>query len=304
MITLTDTNASEIAAAFLTERTRGGSPAMGMVMTLVVVTDEEHSEDALKAARAAAREHPSRVLCMVMGSPDGEARVEAEVGIGQRRSGETALITLVGEVVEHAESVVRPLLLSDSPVAVWWACDAPEEPALDPIGAMAQRRITDAAAVLESTAKKEALARLCRHYSPGDTDLAWTRITPWRALLAAALDQHPVKITGASVSGEKICPSTELLAGWLEDRLSITCELRKSAGPEITDVVLETLTGQIRISREHGANATLSIPDSMDRTVSLKKRSLPDLLAEELRHLDEDEIYAATVRHLLKGLEH
>ena len=37
----------------------------------------------------------------------------------------------------------------------------------------------------------------CASYHPGNTDLAWTRITPWRALLAAALDQHPLKVTGA-----------------------------------------------------------------------------------------------------------
>jgi len=35
------------------------------------------------------------------------------------------------------------------------------------------------------------LRHLCANYVPGDTDLAWTRLTPWRALLAAATTSLP-----------------------------------------------------------------------------------------------------------------
>ena len=41
MIELTDTTASAISAAFIKDRIKAGSPAMGMVLTLIVVTDEE-----------------------------------------------------------------------------------------------------------------------------------------------------------------------------------------------------------------------------------------------------------------------
>ena len=37
-----------------------------------------------------------------------------------------------------------------------------------------------------------------------------------------------------------------------------------------------------------------------DRPVALKRRSIPELLAEELRRLDEDDTYAATARRLVK----
>ena len=41
-------------------------------------------------------------------------------------------------------------------------------------------------------------------YTAGDTDLAWSRITYWRALLASAIDQAPYEpITSAVVSGLK-----------------------------------------------------------------------------------------------------
>ncbi len=50
-IELTGTNASKIASALLAERRKAGSPAMGMVLTFVVVTDEGDHYDAMKAAR-------------------------------------------------------------------------------------------------------------------------------------------------------------------------------------------------------------------------------------------------------------
>src|SRR3954452_2609299 len=189
VIELIDTNASGIAAEFVASRLRSGSPAMSMVMTLVIVVDEDAAPDAMRVARQASHEHPARVLGVILGDARGKPQVNAQVGTGDGWTGETALIRLEGEVVKHAESVVLPLLLPDSPVAIWWPADPPEDPASDPLGALAQRRITDAAAATRG--KGKAMHTLCGNYAKGNTDLAWTRITPWRALLAAALDQSP-----------------------------------------------------------------------------------------------------------------
>ncbi|MFL6024706.1 MAG: glucose-6-phosphate dehydrogenase assembly protein OpcA [Marmoricola sp.] len=298
---LLSTNASKIAAEFVRARTKAGSPAMGMVMTLVIVVDEEHAPDALAAARKASREHPARVLAVILGSARGAAIVNAQVGIGDDWTGETAVIRLHGEVVKHPESVVLPLLLPDSPVAIWWPCDPPADPAADPLGALAQRRITDAAAATRS--KTRAMHTQCVSYTPGNTDLAWTRITPWRALLAAALDQQPLKVRSAKVTAERISPSADLLQAWLNDRLRVPVTRATSAGPGITEVVLETKEGPIRISRKDGRLATFSSPDRPDRPVALRRRELPDLLGEELRRLDEDDVYQATAKRLLK-LQH
>ena len=35
-------------------------------------------------------------------------------------TGETVILRLYGEIVDHAQSVVLPLLLPDAPVVVWW----------------------------------------------------------------------------------------------------------------------------------------------------------------------------------------
>jgi glucose-6-phosphate dehydrogenase assembly protein OpcA len=298
VIELTDTDASAIAAEFVRGRTRAGSPAMGMVLTLVIVVPEDDAAEAMDAARQASHEHPARVLGVILGDGRGAAEISAQVGIGQGWGGETALIRLKGEVVKHPESVVLPLLLPDSPVVVWWPSDHPADPAADPIGALGQRRITDSAYV--SRGKLKALKAQCESYASGNTVLAWTRLTTWRALLAAALDQHPLKVRRVSVTAERVSPSADLLLAWLVERLKVPAERHTSKGPGITEVVMETADGDIRLARPDGRLAVFSSPDRPDRPVALKRRDLPELLAEELRWSDEDDVYAAVTRRLLK----
>jgi glucose-6-phosphate dehydrogenase assembly protein OpcA len=271
---------------------------MGMVMTLVFVVDEEDADWAMETARGASREHPARVLGVILGDGRGAGQVDAKVGIGSGWTGETALITLTGAVTKHVESVVLPLLLPDSPVVVWWPTNPPEDPASDPLGRLAKRRITDAAAV--SRGKAKAMLTQCHAYAPGNTDLAWTRITAWRALLAAALDQSRAKVTSASVTAERISPSADLLSAWLADRLKVEVDRKASSGPGITCVTLRTRAGDIRIERSDGKLATLSSPGQPDRPVALKRRDIGELLAEELRRLDPDDVYASTVKKLAR----
>ena len=134
---LTATNASKIATALLQERRKAGSPAMGMVMTLVVVTDEGDHYDAIKAAQAVSREHPSRILGVIKRSARGAANLDAEIRIGEGGSGEQVLLRMSGELAKHPESVVLPLLLPDSPVVIWWPGKAPDDPATDALGTLA-----------------------------------------------------------------------------------------------------------------------------------------------------------------------
>lgn len=299
-IDLTDTTSSQINAALVRARRAAGTPAVGMVLTLVIVTDEGNHYDALKAANEASREHPARIL-VVIRRPGRSARqraatrLDAEVrAAGHTGTGETVLLRLHGELADHAHSVVLPLLLPDAPVVVWWPVDAPAHPAADPLGALAQRRITDAAAAEDPVA---TLGSRAATYAPGDTDLAWTRITPWRSVLAAALDQGPeARITAAVVEGEGQNPSVELLGMWLADRLAVPVERTVSDGPGITAVRLVTEGGTICLDRPDGSLATLAVPGQPDRHVALHRRTTAELVAEELRRLDPDEAYAQALR--------
>lgn len=298
MIELIDTHSGAIAAEFIRARRRSGSPAMGMIMTLVIVADAADADESMKVARSASQEHPARIIGVVIGDGRGTSQVDAQVGIGAGASGERALIRLTGEVTKHAQSVVLPLLLPDSPVVVWWPGRAPEDPSSDPLGMLGTRRITDAASV--PTSKAKAMLHQCSSYAPGNTDLAWTRITGWRALLAAALDQHPGKVLSASVTAERVSPSADLLSAWLADRLRCEVTRTSSQGPGITSVVMSTRQGDISITRDDGRLATLSSPGAPDRPVALKRRTLDELLNEELRRLDPDDVYAATAKRLAR----
>ncbi|MFF3510422.1 glucose-6-phosphate dehydrogenase assembly protein OpcA [Streptomyces sp. NPDC002573] len=299
-IDLTDTTASKINKALVEGRRAIGTPAVGMVLTLVIVTDEENAYDALRAANDASREHPSRTLVVikrVSRSPRDRtsSRLDAEVRVGaEAGTGETVVLRLYGEVVNHADSVVLPLLLPDAPVVVWWPVNAPLDPANDPLGALAQRRVTDTytaeAPVRELSARADA-------YTPGDTDLSWTRITPWRSMLAAALDQVTCKVKAVEVEGEEFNPSCELLAMWLANRLDVPVKRSLSAGPGLTAVRMDTNCGPIVLDRADGALATLSIEGQPDRAVALKRRDTSELIAEELRRLDPDDTYASALRY-------
>jgi glucose-6-phosphate dehydrogenase assembly protein OpcA len=299
IIDLTSTTSSEIAAALVNARRRAGSPAMGMVGTLVVVADEASHHDALKSASTAGREHPSRVLVVIPRPGRGKGELDAEVRIGEGVPGESVLLRLHGELAKHPASVVTPLLLPDSPVIVWWPIGGPKVPATDPLGSLALRRVTDAAATRRSTVDFESRAT---GYAPGDTDFAWTRLTPWRALLAAALDQYPTEVTEGSVASAKGNTSADLLAAWLECKLKVPVELKTSRGPGITAVRLTTPNGQIALTRTDGKVATFQIPGQPNRPVALKRREPAELLSEELRRLDPDDVYASTLRNLVERL--
>ncbi|MER5810649.1 glucose-6-phosphate dehydrogenase assembly protein OpcA [Streptomyces sp. NPDC002033] len=296
---LTDTTSSKIDRALLAARRAVGSPTMGLVLTLVVVTDEENAYDSVRAASEASREHPCRIIAVIKRTARGpqrphRTRLDAELRVGtDAGSGEIVLLRLHGELTSQAASVVLPLLVPDAPVVAWWPADAPDDPARDDLGRLAQRRITDAQAAPDPVG---ALARRATSYAPGDTDLAWTRLTVWRTLLAAAFEQNVSGVTGAAVESEDGNASAELLARWLEWRLGVPVERVTTEGPVITRVRMDTAAGEVRVDRPAGALAALVLPGWPDRTVALKVRTSAELLAEELRWLGADEVYASALR--------
>jgi glucose-6-phosphate dehydrogenase assembly protein OpcA len=299
IIDLPATTTSAVNSKLVHLRESGGAVALGRVMTLVLVTDDVDADQAIEAANDASREHPCRVIALARSNRRGTSRLDAQIRVGgDAGASEVIVLRLYGPLVDHGDSVVVPLLLPDTPVVDWWPGSAPERPADDPIGVMAQRRITDASA---SKNPARTLADRAASYSPGDTDLAWTRITRWRALLAAALDQPPYEsVTRAIVSGASDSPSTDLLAAWLGHRLRCDVVRKKTApGTGMVGVVLERASGPVSLQRPDGDVATLSQPGQPERRIAMPRRSDVDCLLEELRRLDPDEVYAET---LAKGL--
>lgn len=301
IVDLPTTNSSKINKALVDMREKGGSVAVGRVLTLVIVTDDASSEDPIAAANAASFEHPCRVIVLAKGSRRASPRLDAQIRVGgDAGASEVVVLRLYGPLVDHGASVVVPLLLADAPVVAWWPGEAPDVPADDPIGQLAQRRITDAAAGKRPRAQ---LAKRRESYRPGDTDLAWTRLTRWRGLLASTLDQPPQdKVTAATVAGSADSPSADLLAGWLALALKVPVKRIKApvkSGPGLHSVVLCRKVGDISLVRPQTITAELTVGGQPERRVALPRPGLRDCLSEEMRRLDADEVYAEV---LTKGM--
>jgi glucose-6-phosphate dehydrogenase assembly protein OpcA len=294
-IDLTDTTTGAIRDALTRERRRLGGQTTGMVLNLIIVTDEAGQYDAVRAASEAGREHPCRILGVIIRRPDAQSRLDAEIRTGEAGPSQTVLLRLYGPMGQHADSAVRPLLAPDTPIVTWWPGEGPACPSEDPLGVLAQRRVTDAA---EAPVPREALRVLARGYRPGDTDLSWTRATSWRSVLAATLDQPHGDISGGSVTAEKDNPTADLIAAWLCGRLGVPFGRDTSGGPGITEVRFAVSDGDIVLARPDGLLATLIKPGQPDRRVALHRREAAELLAEELRRLDSDEVYGETLARL------
>lgn len=299
IIDLPDTTSVDVSKMLVDVRNRNGAMALGRVLTLLVSVADGDVERALKIAGDASRQHPCRIVTIVRGDRRGKSRLDAQIRLGgDAGASEIVILRLYGALAEHANRVATPLLLADSPVLAWWPGPAPKDVHEDPIGAMASRRITDSAASPNPVA---ALRRRAATYEPGDTDLAWTRLTRWRAVLASALDQPPFEpVDRITVAGSSDSPSTDLLAAWLQLRLKApAARVRTPPGSGIVSVRLERATGSIDLVRPSGAVATLSEGSQPDRRLALARRTDAECLADELRRLDDDQPYEQV---LLKGL--
>jgi glucose-6-phosphate dehydrogenase assembly protein OpcA len=296
IIDIPDTTTGAVTKRLVQLRESNGVITMGRVLTLVVCTlDSSEAEEAIDAANDASREHPCRVVVLARGDRSAPTRLDAQIRVGgDAGAAEVIVLRLQGQLVNHENSVVIPFLLPDTPVVAWWPRGAPEFPSRDSVGRLATRRITDAtfAPDPQATIKKRRGS-----YAPGDSDLAWSRITYWRALLAAAMDEPPFEpVQSVSVSGLRDEPALDMLAGWLARRLG--CPVYRQTGE--LRVELRRKSVSIAIARpQTGVTATLTRTGDPVQRIALARRETRDCLAEELRRLDADEIYAEA----LAGIE-
>ena len=298
IVTLSDTTASTIGAAIVEARRTVGSGS-GLVHTLICICDSSHFDAAFDAARDAARQHPSRLL-MVVTTRSRKDKLDAEVHAGEGTPGDVIVLRLSGAMAKRPASVILPLLLPDSPVIAWWPFSGPDDLASDPIGALADRRITDSAADKDPC---KALTRRAAHLTEGDSDLCWARTTGWRALAAAALDQHPVTVKFARVESAADNAPAMLLAAWLGLRLGVQVERAASDAPGISAIIMATAGGDIEIRRRSGRYAVYRIPGEPARGVALDRRNVQMLIGEELRRLGPYDAFTTVMAEIHDGAD-
>jgi glucose-6-phosphate dehydrogenase assembly protein OpcA len=302
IVDLPNTTTSEISKTLVKVREEGGVVALGRVLTLIISTRLGEEEEAIEAANDASREHPMRVIVVSTSGDENnhdDTRLDAQIRVGgDAGASEVIVVRAYGDTASDKEGLVTGLLLPDAPVVVWWPGDGPRNASQSALGRIAQRRITDAAAASNPL---NAIHRLSETYAPGDTDFAWTRLTLWRAQLAAVLDQPPYEsITAVEVQGATDSPSTVLLAAWLEEQLQVPVKLEMTSpatgSSGIHGVRLHRASGVVELERTIPNIATLRQPNQPTHDISLPRRSLRDCLAEELRRLDPDDLFGEVIR--------
>lgn len=303
--TLTATTTARIVSELLEH---SGAAGASRVLTLVIPTDPQGLEEALCAAHGASRDHPCRVIAVVSPPEDQDAvgprsrdghvsadapgHLDAEIRVGHDAgAGETLVLRPWGEAAEHTDTLVVPFLLPDVPVVVWWPDAAPPVPSEDPLGRLGTTRITNTPARPEPAHDLSALAPISVR---GDIDLAWTRITLWRAMVVATLDSalRSGEIEGIVVAGERLNSSVSLMVTWLRLRINVPVERVDQDGFQgIASITARTARGDITIARHDHERVTITRPGSQPRVVTMARREPITTLNEELRRLTPDLVY-------------
>lgn len=224
-------------------REQGHTVARAAVLNLVVYADREvHARRAALSTSRLADRHPSRAI-IVLGDRVREGTdVAVQLHCHVPHEDQTAQICyeqifarVKGDADSRVASVVIPLLVPDLPVFLWWTGTPPQDARrFDDLLELADRLIVDSADFARPDRTLPLIADLAvahRHRSFGVTDLNWTRLTPWRELVASFFDVvawRPFldEIVGVRVGfavdmdGRDIHPSQSLLLiGWLASRL-------------------------------------------------------------------------------------
>lgn len=293
ILSLPDTSTRRIAATLLHAR-EDHSLSTGRVLTLLVtVSANDGVNEILETVRAATRRNPARVLVLVLGDAAAPPSMDAQILVASDAgASEIVVMELGGELTGHLDAVVTPLLLPDIPIVAWWPTSAPARPATDQLGALAQRRITTYGSVADAVAG----------YAAGDSDMMWSRITPWRGVVASALDRHPGgSVTGVEITGRADDPSVDIAAGWLADALGVpvTRAVASGAGSNaspITQLTMQSDDGAITVETLDANTVSVSVPGRPASFVALSARTLAECLAEELRHLGPDRTYGRALQ--------
>jgi len=311
-VNLGRTSTHRIETTLRSLREQRGEVSTGRVLTLIVsVRSEEDLESVVHGANEASREHPARVIVVVHDRTTDEVYLDAELYVGgDAGAAEIILMRLHGELADHADSVVTPLLLPDTPVVVWWPFTSPRNPAGDSLGALASRRITDSFSDAAAGKGTKAIFRRRIGYTPGDSDLVWSRITPWRGLLASALDQRADDtVTSVEITGPSEDPAVDIAAGWLATQLKVP--VTRYAG-EAVDIPVDgegipTAPVERVVLHLEGGDLVMEVIDhhsvrivdgDTDNLVTLQRRTLGECLAEELRHLEPDAAFGDALHGL------
>jgi len=286
-------------------------------MTMIVVADaRENAADVGETLASLMRDHPSRAIVIRIldePKPELEARVLAQCWMpqGQRRQICCEQIEISSSNVSLVDvpAVVLPLVVADLPVILWSRMPSLfATPALNGLARLGAKTIVDSAAFPDSAA---ALRRLSAS-GLALGDLAWSRLTRWRELIAQIFENrayasHLPSIAAVTISHPGTTPTVGVryMAAWLLlslDRAGSRPAVRWEATGDSCDAGLGCIqfstadpsVFRASVRKLRGSIAEVRLNDLTTRSV-LPEASDYDLLREELSIAGRDPIFEATL---------
>ncbi|MGB5198707.1 MAG: glucose-6-phosphate dehydrogenase assembly protein OpcA [Sedimenticolaceae bacterium] len=257
----------ELAAIWATidgqQKDHGTVTRASMSNVMIICKGEDQALNSAERIPELVQHHPARVLVLAVIDDQSSDDIQAWVTAHCRRTGaDTQLCAEHIELrfrsgsAERAASVVRSLLISDLPTALWWL--SPEPPALtgvlfDAFAPMANQIIYDSVGWSNPARGVQAMARWSQGNEKVTFNLAWRRLKPWRRIIAQSLS--PSVLPGAlwQVSeielhhGPHALPIAWLLIGWLASRLGWRPKKGVAKAGNQLSWVFESAAGPIHI---------------------------------------------------------
>jgi glucose-6-phosphate dehydrogenase assembly protein OpcA len=272
---------ADIVAALTTGRDPAirSCPARTLAATLVAVCSSQRVADAAVALQSLGKHTAVRIILISEGTQTKPRAFVAEDSV--------AVPGLNGAFVNNAVAALR---LSSLPTIVWWRGCSPGM--LEDLADLADRMILDDQEPLGVWRRAADLFERSTF-----SDLRWTRLTRWRALMAHFFDNPEIRDRSARFDRLEITGSDPVAAGlfaaWLSAGLTRETPINVRFDKSRRDVFLETVRllapdEELKLQLTESGTCVLTSAAVQGhrgaiRTVALGDQSDAALLTEELR---------------------
>ena len=270
----------------------GGGSVRATTLNLVAwAPTAEHVSRTQGAVAAIGASRPLRGIVVAASQGPARATVSTACWVGSGSQEVCSEQILIEAEPDALPSAVVPLLVPDLPVFLLWQGElAADSPALRELAEQADRLIVDS-----DESGLDAVDEVCL-FASHLTDLAWTRLDPWRDAIAHLFDTAKARrrldhLWGVEVEGPD--NQARLLAGWLRSRLDRTIGLDRSGrSKRVQRVALRCDDQVFTVERaDHGHVGRAAGPDVPEHPVVLSDTGWRELLASELDRLGSDRVF-------------
>jgi glucose-6-phosphate dehydrogenase assembly protein OpcA len=283
----------------------GADSLRACAMTLIVFVDDEDDAAALdETLKAVMHVHPSRAIVVRLreepGTLSSRVLVQCWLPVGHHRKicCEQIELSVSMNRLDDLPTIIDPLTAADMPRVIWFRSarieGAPDVAAL--------LKLADKVVVDSTRHGAPAFADMRVLAGAGYivADLAWTRLTRIRQLLAQLLNGHDLaNIRGATIhySGADPSPAAKYIQAWLRSEMAAAAvDLRKDGAQgrgEITAIQIDPDIN-VRVSSDCAEYET----GALRQRANLTNCAEEELLSEELSIMSHDPAFERALQRM------